>query len=145
MLRSVIILATLVAFFLGALDIPVYLHACRMMRSESIPATGCSMCVAKEQVHTDACAIEESVETSGPALKAAPCCRQQQVDRELGPTIVAKVEMPSPPAVSASLLALLLDDVDPASVQTGPVSNDRPPPLALRSQSAYLYNSTFLI
>ena len=132
-------MATIVAIIYGTLGLPVYVHSCRMMgAADSAPM--CGMC--------ESAADAGASGSEGTAMKfeRIPCCKTDQIVHKTAPTVMPRgEEIPAP--VLVLLVQSLLEQADPHAAETGSglAVGDRPPPLASRSRSTYLLNSSFLI
>jgi hypothetical protein len=127
MLRRSIILATVIAFLVGSIGLPVSLYACQMKKAVACGACGCTI----DPADTDA---------------AKPCCAKEH-------TVVrddVTTAMPQPAGISMQLAtAVIVEHFVAADLcaQT-PEANfliHHPPPLEHHAQASYLFNSTFLI
>jgi hypothetical protein len=137
MLRTAIILATIVATFLGSLGLPVYLHACEMSQQRAGMKSSCSMCLKRSALKRDATG-------EGMRIKAKPCCTSHTLVQQTDPGALAKVEHLPAPLFAAFVSYLVIPQL--ASSLASPAAwTERPPPLASRAQATYLFNSTFLI
>jgi hypothetical protein len=135
MLRIALILTTIVVTTVGSLGLPIYLHTCRMIAAETEKA-GCAMC-------------DEQDDSRHPVVPATDddgsCCGSSIVNQRIDPGTSYRAALPMPLVVAlAAFVAVELEL--PADVGTVPCDiGHSPPPLAARTQHAYLLNSTFLI
>lgn len=132
MLRKWIIAATLVAVILGAVGLPTNVHACAMKGTEAAAPT-CGMCAKQHE------------EKGGDSEKRG-CCDNRTELRHTDPasSLKAGVTLPSPAVVAVLVWSVL--SFEPVSSGHSFVSlRSHSPPYALRKQSSYLFNSSFLI
>lgn len=125
-------MATVVAVVLGAVGLPMNVHSCAM-KGEAAVARTCGMC---SQAHAEK---SEGGEKNG-------CCDNRTELQHTDPSssLKAPVTLPTPAIVAVLVWSVL--SVEPMSATTSPVSlYSHSPPYALRKQSSYLFNSSFLI
>ncbi len=138
MIRNAIILATVVAVIIGAIGVPMKVHACAMA-GEKTYAESCSMCGAKKDVAPDCPEKSDQQEKKS-------CCNDEKVIQQTDPTIFSTVKVDIQPLVSflPSLFALVpVEHLDASCASIIP--DNHSPPLPGGGQSTYLFNSTFLI
>ena len=127
--RKLIIVTTLLGLLIGSVGLPTNVHACNMAKEEKV-AKSCGMC---DKSH------ESQEEGKG-------CChnRVELHHTDHASLVKAKVEI-SPPLLLAVLTwSFIRTEALPNSHYLSFVG-DHPPPLERRRQSAYLFNSSFLI
>ncbi len=143
MIRAAIILATIVAFVAGSLDIPVYLHSCRMMERETFDMSGCSMC---EPDHRDVpVRVSIGTEDTRHTLTSVPCCTDHEIDRHLDPSLLGRPDLPVAPSLQAVPPSFIAGLHRAVAARVDTDWTDRPPPLAECGPATYLVNSVFLI
>jgi hypothetical protein len=136
MSRTLLIAATIIATLIATIGFPLRLYACQMsqVRAERSACPGC-VCRCSAPAH----------HMSKKAAPERPCCTFKQVLLKMTSSAVLSH------AAMTVLSFVIVRAFDPAGtdMQSGAGRAaywiDHPPPLARRSQSTYLFTSTFLI
>ena len=149
MFRAITILSVAFALILGSLGLPIYVHACEMgMEKAMVKDASCPICNPKPSCPSCGAKKEKAAHQDvrhGMAIKASPCCSQQEVVQRTDASVLVKAgDLPLPLPV-AMLASLLVRDAAQELKPHTRISQDRSPPLAARAQMSYLLNSTFLI
>lgn len=126
-------MATLVAVVLGAVGLPMNVHSCAMKQERTVAPT-CGMCA---KAHTKKTA--EGSQKKG-------CCDNSLEIQHTDPasSLKAGVTLPTPAIVAVLVWTAISFEPVPGNHSFVSLYSHSPP-FALRKQSSYLFNSSFLI
>lgn len=132
MFRRGIILATIVAVVIGSVGFPTNVHSCAMKKEETVSST-CGMC---SRAHA-----EESHDSG-----SGRCCDNRIEFQHTDPASSVKAGVAVPAPAILAVLVWYAISFEPVSAHHSFVSlRSHSPPVGLRQQASYLFNSSFLI
>lgn len=140
MLRSAIILATIVATLVATIGFPLRLYSCQAMKAVETSRPSCQGCVCR-------CGMMEhgGKTTKARSAPVMPCCTAQHVLVKVSSSAVLDHAAATLLPMAILRVLYLVETGDGTLAGRASYWIDHPPPLARQSQSTYLFTSTFLI